>query len=274
MFHHSFDQQRFLGASRTKWLGRNCLYLFETASTNEVAKGNSKNGMVIVADYQTAGRGRQGQGWQAPPCASLLFSLLIRPNWGLDRRQWPMMLMGVAVVEALREIGWDEPVLKWPNDLIVMREGKWFKLGGMMAEATIEGDRITQVIIGVGLNANWTDSELAELNRSKGLGLPALALNQLENRPIDREQLLATICERLEKGWDSAERGLSPHAKWQNYLGILGQKVMLTHDVKRIEGIAKATQVDGALIIEDEFGRRHIIAIGELSLRESLTRNS
>ena len=268
MFHHYFDQKRFLGASRTTWLGRHCIYLFETNSTNSVAKEYlGKSGTMIITDYQTAGRGRQGRGWQAPPCASLLFSLLIRPNWDVDRRQWPMMLMGIAVVEALREMGWDEPVLKWPNDLILMREGEWFKLGGMMAETTIQGDRITQLILGVGLNANWTKAELDEINASNGTALPAMSLNQLENRPIDREQLLATICERLEEGWDSAERGFSPHAKWQSYLGMLGQKVVLTHDRACIEGSAIATQADGTLIIEDEFGRRHAVAIGELSLR-------
>ena len=123
----------------------------ETESTNAdaaaVAREGGAEGTVLVADYQSAGRGRLGRAWQAPPDTGLAVSMLLRPSVPANRWPWLPLLAGVAVVEALQAHPGTETVLKWPNDVLLGTK----KLAGVLVER-VDGPAGPAAVVGVGLN--------------------------------------------------------------------------------------------------------------------------
>lgn len=165
--------------------------LDEIDSTNRLlldeARRGAPEGVVAVADHQTAGRGRLGRSWKAPPGASLLVSVLLRPDLEAARAHLATMAAGLAMVEAVWLTAGFTPSLKWPNDLVVGDR----KLAGMLSEAELHHGRLDALVVGIGVNVNWDvfPGELAET---------AVACNQVADRPVDRAALLAVFLERLE----------------------------------------------------------------------------
>ena len=125
-------------------------WLSEIDSTNryltDEARAGAPTGLVVVADHQTAGRGRLGRTWVAPPGASLLVSLLLRPTVAADRRHLLVMAAGLAMAEAVEAETGVVAGLKWPNDLLVGER----KLAGILAE--VAGDAL---VVGIGVNIEW-----------------------------------------------------------------------------------------------------------------------
>ena len=133
--------------SEVEWVER-------TGSTNadlrERAEQGSPEGIVLVADYQTRGRGRRDRKWESPPKASLLMSLLLRPKCPPEEFAWLTPMAGLAVADVCRETTGAEARLKWPNDVVVDD----MKLAGVLAEVVPEA-----VILGIGVNVLWPDAE-------------------------------------------------------------------------------------------------------------------
>jgi BirA family biotin operon repressor/biotin-[acetyl-CoA-carboxylase] ligase len=164
----------------------------QTGSTNAdllaAARAGAPEGLVLAADEQTAGRGRMGRSWVAPPRTALMFSVLLRPapapaaRWG-----WLPLLTGLAVVTAVRDLTSINAVLKWPND--VMIEGR--KLAGILAEAAADA-----VIIGTGLNVSLGAQELPPPGPGS---LPATSLLLSGAADVDGPVLLAAILAELER---------------------------------------------------------------------------
>src|SRR5882762_725474 len=121
----------------------------ETGSTNadvaEAARAGAAEGLVVVAERQRAGRGRQGRQWESPPRAGLAVSVLLRPQTPTGRYGWLPLLAGVALVETVRRLGELDAVLKWPNDLLIAER----KCAGILAEAAAGA-----VVVGIGLNVS------------------------------------------------------------------------------------------------------------------------
>lgn len=158
-----------------------------STNTDLMAKAVSgeAGGLVLVADYQSSGRGRRERVWEAPPGASLLFSMLLRPENLTEHAALVTMAAGVASVEACRAVTGVVPRLKWPNDMLV--EGK--KLSGMLSETVVAGTEITALVIGIGINTNWPPDlpvELAETATSLNFHLPSEA-SQLPRDQLPRE---------------------------------------------------------------------------------------
>ena len=133
--------------SEVEWVER-------TGSTNadlrERADQGSPEGIVLVADYQTRGRGRRDRKWESPPKASLLLSMLLRPKCLPEEFAWLTQMAGLAVADVCRETTGAEARLKWPNDVVVDD----MKLAGVLAEAVPEA-----VILGIGVNVYWPDAK-------------------------------------------------------------------------------------------------------------------
>ena len=129
--------------------------LDEVGSTNtyvrEQARQGAPAGLVAVADHQTAGRGRLDRRWESPPGANLLVSFLLRPGCGAGEVHLCAGAVALAGADACREVAGVEPVLKWPNDLLL--DGA--KLAGVLAEAEFAGDRLKAVVVGIGINVAW-----------------------------------------------------------------------------------------------------------------------
>jgi BirA family biotin operon repressor/biotin-[acetyl-CoA-carboxylase] ligase len=136
------------------------------------ARRGAPEGLVAVADVQTAGRGRLGRTWEAPTGASLLMSVLLRPaDLPVDRRHLVVAAVALAGAAAIGEAG---PELKWPNDLLV--GGR--KVAGVLAE--VDGNA---VVVGIGINLNWVGDPPAN----------GVAVNQVVGHPVDREVVLTTL---------------------------------------------------------------------------------
>ena len=212
-------------------------------STQLLVDTSLSEGALVVTDHQTAGRGRLGRSWEAPPGAALLFSLLLRPP---PERQVPelSLVAGIAVADTLeRELGLSIQ-LKWPNDVMLRRK----KVAGCLAEARDEA-----VVLGIGVNVNQRREQLPE-----GAG----SLRTLTGREWDREALLAGLLEDLgsrysawrSAGLDGVYEGLGP----RDFLR--GRRV----SVNGTTGVATMINREGRLEIQVGHGNVVTVESGEV----------
>jgi BirA family biotin operon repressor/biotin-[acetyl-CoA-carboxylase] ligase len=249
----------------------------ETASTNAdalaLARSGDPEGIVVAADHQTAGRGRRGRTWSAPPGASLLFSILMRPPAAV--MEATTMAVAVAVAEAVDEVAGVAPGLKWPNDLVLagVDGGTDRKLGGILAEAdwpagsdVAAGYRRPSprqrvvVVVGVGLNVNWP-AELPD-----DLAESATSINHVIGRPVDREDLLVAILRRLDRHYASLVAGDRPAVfdAWRERSATIGRRVRVDLGHDDVEGTAVDVTYDGHLVVLTDEGTRRTFAVGDV----------
>jgi BirA family biotin operon repressor/biotin-[acetyl-CoA-carboxylase] ligase len=229
----------------------------------ELAGESAPAGTMVLTDFQSQGKGRLNRRWEAPPETSLLVSLLFRPTWPAHQAQWLTMIAGIAAVSAVGEETNLSPALKWPNDLVIQVEGQWRKFGGLLLEANIENDRLTYAVLGSGININIAPEALPQANT------PATSLLATVGQPVDRLSLLNRYLLALERLYDAADSGQSPHSTWRDLLITLGQPVRASGQPlpRPIDGMARDVDEWGRLLIEDENGRLHALAVGDISLR-------
>ena len=210
----------------------------QTGSTNadllEEARAGAAEGLVLVAEEQTAGRGRLGRSWSAPPGAGLIFSVLLRPaGVPAARLGWLPLLTGVAVATAVRETTAVPASLKWPNDVLVGDR----KLAGILAEA--HGDA---VVVGVGLNVTLSQPELP---------VPTATSLLIEDAAsTDRGELLAAILAGLARryqAWRTDPDGAELRADYLRWSATVGREV-------RVE-LPGGTRLSGTAEDVDEVGR-------------------
>jgi len=244
-------------------------WVAETGSTNrdllELARGGAADGVVLVADHQTAGRGRLDRSWVAPPDASLLMSVLLRPR--IDPADAPLltvaMALAVAATPAAREVS---ARVKWPNDVVVDGEPPR-KLAGILAESLVDGSSDDRgglaVVVGVGVNVDWPTPLPPELDE---LSTTATALNLETGTKVDREELLVEVLRGLERRCDDLESGdaagLVRAAREAS--ATLGRRVRADLGASRVEGIAVDLDDRGDLVVEDDVGQRHVVVAGDV----------
>jgi BirA family transcriptional regulator, biotin operon repressor / biotin---[acetyl-CoA-carboxylase] ligase len=241
--------------------------LAETTSTNSVlvanAEGGAAEGMVVVADYQTAGRGRFERRWESPAGKSLLFSVLLRPSRAElppARRHLAVAAVSLALVEAARDVASVAVQLKWPNDLIV-RDGPAGdnKVAGVLAEATSDG----AIVVGAGVNVAWAPAPApAPLGRS---GAPATTcLEAVAGRPVQRGELLVSALlalDRLYGHWDLVSR------LYRENCSTVGRRVTVSFAGHQpdLVGTAIAVDEDGRLVVRDLQGGTVAVAAGDVT---------
>jgi BirA family transcriptional regulator, biotin operon repressor / biotin---[acetyl-CoA-carboxylase] ligase len=247
-----------------------------TGSTNAdllaQASAGAPEGVVLVAEEQTAGRGRLGRAWVSPPRAALTFSLLVRPHAvPVARRGWLPLLTGVAVASAVAAVAQVQAQLKWPNDVLAggvkgpkgPKGPKGAKLAGILAEAA--GDA---VVIGIGLNVSTAPAELPP----PGPGaLPATSLRALGSRTLDREPLLTEILAGFERwyqawrqaGGDPERCGL--RAEYTRRCGTIGRPVRVERPAGQpLSGSAVGVDPDGRLLVRASSGAELAVAAGDV----------
>jgi len=264
------NESKVRTALRTGWMGRPYSYVKEIGSTNDRLKEIARDptypsGAVLLADHQSAGRGRLDRRWEAPHGTSLLFSVLLRPRWPARRAAWLTMLAGLAVAEAIETVAGLSPGLKWPNDVMLEYDGEWRKVCGLLLDVALGPDGIVEsAILGVGLNVNQTAAGLPDAT-----ALAATSLFVAGGRPISRLSMLTAILERLERRYDAALDGRSPAQPWSERLIMLGRPVQVTAagSAEALFGMAEATDEWGQLLVRDAAGTLHTIAAGDVTLR-------
>ncbi|WP_433315953.1 biotin--[acetyl-CoA-carboxylase] ligase [Micromonospora sp. CA-269861] len=254
----------------------------ETGSTNadvaEAARADEPEGLVVVAERQTAGRGRRGRVWQSPARAGIATSVLLRPGEAVPDRGWlpaaPTgygwlpLLAGVALVEAVARLAELEATLKWPNDLLIDDA----KCAGVLAEA-VPGrapDQPPAIVLGIGLNVTLRADELP-VNPT---GLPATSLQLAGAVATDRDPLLRALLRSVADWydrWRSAGGDAVASGLRDAYLAAcatVGREVrVLLPNGESLTGTATGVDPDGQLIVTTPTGARTLAAGDVLHLR-------
>lgn len=250
-------------ALTTKRLGRPVLYFARVGSTNDVVHAQAATaaeGLLVVADEQTAGRGRLARSWWSPPAANLLMSLLLRPPLPARRAGQLTMCLGLAAVEGIAAVAGVQAMLKWPNDLVW--QGR--KLGGMLTELRLNGEQIEYAVLGLGINVNvdfaTTTGAPAELRET------ATSLLMITGHAVARPDLLAAILSRCEAWYDRLLAGESLHEAWSSRLDTLGREVRVSLPTAELRGVATRVTPEGALVIRTAAGREEIVWAGDVEM--------
>jgi BirA family biotin operon repressor/biotin-[acetyl-CoA-carboxylase] ligase len=222
------------------------------------ARQGAPAGLVVVADHQTAGRGRLDRRWESPPGANLLASVLLRPRCEPADLHLCTAAVALAAADACREVAGVDPALKWPNDLLV--EGA--KLAGVLAEAEFSGDAVAAVVVGIGVNVAWPGPPGAGgtcLDDVGGTAEPA-------DRKILLERLLDALGPRRERLDDTAGRRVLA-GELRRRCATLGQRVRVSVAGGELTGVASAIDDAGHLVLETDDGPRLVTAGDVVHLR-------
>lgn len=221
-------------------------------STNDRARellaDPAADGTVVLADAQSAGRGRRDRTWYSPAGASLSMSAVVRPALAAQDAWKLSLATALAISEACDPVAptW----LKWPNDVVGADDRK---VGGILIETVIEGDRVVGAVIGVGMNLEWRRGEMpAEIRET------ATSLADLGAGPLDRVALLDRILDGLSAELLLIEDGRSPIDRYRGRSRTLGRRVIVTLGERTISGMAVHLDTDGALVVETGDGRERI----------------
>lgn len=234
----------------------------------ERASQGAPAGSVIVADRQSAGRGRRGRDWRSSPESSLTFSLLWRFEGSVERLAGLSLVVGVAVARALEACGAKGIALKWPNDILRVDNSQYAKLGGILVELQSErqgGQRSMLAVIGIGLNLQLPAAEAAQ----EGFNYPAGALAQTLSPLPDRHDLLVQLLIALAEALDqfSREGFVALREAWLARNAWQDCPVNLLRDgVVERTGICRGVDADGALLVDTASGLERCLS-GDLSLR-------
>lgn len=241
-------------------LGWTCSIHESIDSTNAEAMRMASSGAalpaLILAEQQTAGRGRRGRQWVSPFGENLYYSLALRMDGGTRRLDGLSLVVGLAVVDTLRELGIHRAGLKWPNDILVGRK----KLAGVLLEVTGDLANVCHVVIGIGININMRDS----VDVDQAWTSVALELGNVQDRntvacALSRN-LSGYLAGHQEKGFAAYRKAWEDKHLWQ------GLAVALTAGVNTTQGVVKGIGDDGALRLEVD-GREEHFSGGEVSLR-------
>ena len=222
----------------------------QTGSTNadllaRAAAGEDVDGAVLLADHQTAGRGRHGRHWSTPPGAQLAFSVGVAAGrvptsgWG-----WLTLAAGVAVADALVEVGVIDVGLKWPNDVVVA-DGK---LAGILAEVAAKPAEQRLIVVGLGLNVSMTAEEVPAGTSATSLALLGFAIT---DRTLLAEKVLHRLADRIDT-WRTAG-GADPALMddYRRYSRTLGARVQASMPGDRsLDGVATDIDELGRLCID------------------------
>lgn len=241
---------------QTDRFGRKARGARVTESTNADAAAWARDGApeggLVLAEQQTAGRGRLGRTWLAEPGQNLTFSLVLRPRLAADRLGLLTLAAGLAVAEALEAIAAPRPVaIKWPNDVLI--DGR--KGCGILTESVFDGSpRPSYAVVGIGLNVNQTAFPPELKNQATSLALAV-------GRPVPRAPLLADLLLRLEVHYAALHAtgtAASLRDAYERRLHGLGERLSLqtTASGDRIEGVLDGVTPAGALRLRTASGLR------------------
>lgn len=260
------DPARISSFLETQNLGHTIKYFEECGSTqviaHEMARDGAEDGTIVVAESQTAGKGRMARPWESTKGKGIWMTLTIRPNILPHQAPQYTLIAAVAVVVAMKTlIKNSNPVIKWPNDILF--NGK--KCTGILTEMIAEIDRVQALLIGIGINVNQQLTDFPEELREI-----ATSLSIEENRELDRAKLIATILYYIEKYSDIyLQQGFQPiKTLWEENSGTIGKKIKATTLREVIEGTAIGITEDGVLEIKDLSGEIRRIYSADIEIEK------
>lgn len=243
------------GPARAWWVH----YQREVGSTMDVARelavAGAPAGTVVLADAQTAGRGRLGRGWVSEPGTNLYFTVVLRPSLELLRRL--AMVVPLAVAEAIERVSGLQAEIKWPND--VQLGG--LKCSGVLIDSEVQGNEPTFTLAGIGINVNSDPGRLPELRDI------ATSVARAAAQPASREDLLAAVLSGLAELCEAAPAGAPVQERWKARLNTLGRSVNVRSGATLESGVVEDVSEDGTLRLRRPDGSLASIPAGEVTLR-------
>ncbi len=249
----------------TRVLGRRVVYYERIGSTNDAARqladASEPEGMLILADEQTAGRGRLGRSWVAPARSSLLMSLILRPDLTPAHVSRVTMAVALGACDAMRAETGLHAQIKWPNDLLL--RGK--KCAGILAESGIVGEKLEYVIVGIGVNVNFAAAVV------QGIPRDATSIADELGESFPRAQLARAILHEIESYYLRLRAGEELRDEYKHRLATLDQHLRAQTAQGATEGIATDVDENGALLIRRADGSIVRLLVGDVTLsnRES-----
>ncbi len=228
------------------------------------AQAGAPDTALVIADEQTAGRGRDKRHWFTPPGSALAFSLILRPELPEEGQIARITGLGaLGVSRALRRC-FDLPAeIKWPNDVIINER----KVCGILAEATWLGDQLSAVILGIGINVASNAVPPDDWPGHHERPFPAGCVEDVLGKPVEREGLLFAV---LKETLEFLPRLSEPHfiQNWRQNLAFLGDWVqVVTSETEILEGQVAGLSENGSLKLRLRSGEQVILQVGELHLR-------
>lgn len=245
-------------------IGRRLQVVAEIGSTNDaiLAAGHAgePEGLAVLADRQTSGRGRRGRSWASRPGVGIYTSILLRPPVSPLQAPLLTLMAGLATADAIASVARVDPMLKWPNDLLL--EGR--KVVGILTEMTTIGQRIGHVAIGIGINVHQSREDFPE-----GVQETATSLDLTTGRHADRGEVAAALYDSLDRWYRAfCAEGTSMvlHAA-RARTATLGKPVTIDAGDVQWQGTALDLDDDGALLVRDSHGTVQRILAADISVR-------
>ncbi len=234
------------------------------------AQPATRSGTLVIAEEQTAGRGRLQRRWEAPPGQALLLSIILKPPLPVPVLLLPM-LIGVAAVRALASLA---PTLtghvgiKWPNDLLVGNNmADAGKVAGILVESAFQGTEPAYVIVGIGINVNQAADSLPPAQPGAP---PPTSLRLYAGTVLDRHTVLVALCQTLGALCATPISQMLLSGEWRAHLWTLGQWVVVRErgmDDDHFSGQAVDVTATGGLVVEDSQGQRRLFSAGDVTVR-------
>jgi BirA family biotin operon repressor/biotin-[acetyl-CoA-carboxylase] ligase len=243
----------------TRFIGQRVICYPRLTSTNDLAKRRAqqgaREGTVIVAEEQTAGRGRMKRTWLSPR-GSIALSIILYPQ--LAYLPSLIMVASLAVVHGIAKATGLKSQIKWPNDVLV--NGK--KVCGILIESDVKGSVVDYAIIGIGVNVNLRLSDFPEI-------LPtATSLSHELGRDVSRLDMIRCLLAEVERLYLALPTGQSVYQEWRDNLVTLGKKVQVNSGTTTYKGVAESVASDGSLLLRQSDGSLIKIVAGDVTLRD------
>jgi len=241
----------------------------QVASTQEVVRAWLAEGQaeicLAIADQQTAGRGRLGRRWLAPPGCALLVSAGFRPLDLPLAQAWRLpAVTAMAMLDAATALlspGAERLALKWPNDIVTVRQGRLRKVGGVLAETEADGERLVSAVVGLGVNVDWPATAFPpQLAATMG------SLREAGHGPVDREILLSSWLARLAPLYGQLLAGHFDGRRWADAQVTTAADVTVETGSSRLQGRAVGVDIESGalLVLEPASGEVRSVGVGEV----------
>jgi len=246
----------------TRYIGRQVFYYASVTSTMDVARQRVKQGVaagtIVIAEEQTAGRGRLKRTWISPG-GNIFLSVILYPE--VEHLNSLIMLASIAVARSIEKVTGLKTEIKWPNDILI--RGR--KTVGILIETNVRGNRVEYAVIGIGINVNLDYSGFSEV-------LPeATSLSHEKGNRISRLALVRQLLIEMDNLYQELLSGKSIYKAWRDRLVTLGKKIQVkwgdpVQDGVIQEGIAEDVAPDGALLLRNSAGELIRVVAGDATL--------
>lgn len=250
-------------AAETLWAGHPVKFYDALDSTNlramQEAESGAPEGALIVADMQTAGRGRRGRSWLSPAGTNVYFTLILKPDYKPDKASMVTLVMALAVAEGIEAACGLQTQIKWPNDIVV--NGR--KVCGILTEMRAERDSVQHIVVGAGVNVGLREfaPELAE---------KATSLQAECGIRVSRASLIVRVMKAFEKYYGRFQDTLDLSGVREKYESLLvnrDREVRVLDPGGDFTGVSRGINNAGELLVELPDGKLVAVYAGEVSVR-------